>query len=301
MQSKSSIYIALAADALIAITKFAVAGISGSSAMVSEGIHSVIDCTSQLLLLWGIRKSKQKPDELRPFGYGKEMYFWSFIVSLMMFTLGGCISFYEGMLRLKRDTGLESQNWSYVVLGIAFFFTAISVWASLKVFNKQRGELSFWKAIRQTKDPAIIIVLLGDISDLAGLVVAFAGIYLSHIYHNPFYDGVASMAIGVILIITSLLLVRESRSLLMGEAINRKTLRKIIAIVESNDTIVKVKAHYSMYLAPEEVILQVVAIFRDGLETEQITTAIEKITKDIQAAYPRVKQLFIEPVAKGSN
>jgi cation diffusion facilitator family transporter len=261
-ESKAFIYIALLADLGIAVTKFIAAAFTGSSAMLSEGIHSVIDSVNQVLLLFGIRKSQKKADQKGPFGYGRELYFWSFIVSLLMFSIGGCISFYEGVLRLRNPDVSDDQRWNYIVLGIAFIFTLISLIASLKRFNKERGELSFWEAIRESKDPSLFTVLLGEIGDVAGLVIAFLGVLFGHLFQNPYYDGIASMIIGVILIAISLILVRESRSLLMGETPNRKTLQKIIAIAESDPSIVKVKKHYSVYLAPEEIVLQLIATFK---------------------------------------
>jgi len=297
MRSRSFIYIALATDIIIAVTKFIAAGFTHSSAMVSEGIHSVIDSLSQLLLLWGVAVSKKKADDKRPFGYGKELYFWSFIVSLVIFIMGGCISFYEGLLKIKGPSADGSQSWNYAVLGIAFVFTAVSACASLKAFNRQRlADISFWEAVKRSKDPSTFIILLGDIGDLAGLIVAFAGIYLAHVSGNFYYDGIASMVIGAILIIVSLLLVRESRSLLMGETISKKNLQKIVALAESDPSVVKVKKQLSMYLAPEEILLQLTAIFKDGLTTEQITDSVSNITIAIQKKFPLVKQIFIEPV-----
>ena len=286
---------ALAADLGIAAIKFIAAAFTGSSAMISEGIHSVIDSVNQVLLLVGLKQSQKKADEERPFGYGKELYFWSFIVSLLIFTLGGCISFYEGLKRFKRPAGTEDQVLNYIVLAMAFVFTAISAVITLKKFNKQRGKLNFFESIRESKDPSVFIVLLGDLGDLIGLVIAFLGVYLGHVLHNPYYDGVASMIIGVVLVVISLILIHESRSLLMGETISRKTMRKIITLAESDPSIIKVKQHFSMYMAPEEVVLQLIAVFKKDLTTQEITEAIGRIIKNIQQDFPRVKQIFIEP------
>lgn len=296
MGSKTLIYIALLADLVIAVTKFVAAAFTGSSAMLSEGIHSVIDSVNQVLLLFGIKKSKKKPDERRPFGYGRELYFWSFIVSLLMFSIGGCISFYEGIIQIRHPETREDQTWNYIVLGVAFVFTLISLFASLKKFNKDRGQLAFWDAINESKDPLVFTVLLGEIGDVAGLVIAFLGVFLGHLLHNPIYDGIASMVIGFVLIGISLLLVRESRSLLMGEPPSRKTLRKIISLTEADPSILKVKKHYSIYLAPEEIVLQLIASFRKELTTEEITETIKRVSARIRKEFPRVKQIFIEPM-----
>jgi len=272
-----------------------VAIITGSSAMISEGIHSVIDCISQILLIWGIRISKKQPDEKRPFGYGRELYFWSFMVSLIMFSLGGCIALYEGVIRFRRLAHIENPGWNYLVLAVAAVFTAISAMASLKAFNKQQGDIPFWQAVTQSKDPTVFIVLLGDFGDLLGIIVAFLGIYIGHRLHDPHYDGIASMLIGVILIGISMILLRESRSLLMGETLSRKALKLIIALTEADESVVKVKKHFSTYLAPEEIVLQMITVFKDNMTTQQITEAIDRIIKKIQQKFPRVKQIFIEP------
>jgi cation diffusion facilitator family transporter len=298
MKSRLFIYVSLVVDISIAISKFVAAAFTGSSSMVSEGIHSIIDAISQLLLIWGIKTSKRRADFERPFGYGKELYFWSFIVSLVIFILGGCISFYEGLMRFSRPTFEGNPNWDYSVLGIAFLFTAVSMFTALKAFNKHRGDISFWKAVAQSKDPSTFIVLLGDVGDMLGLIVAFLGIYLGRLYRNPHYDGIASMAIGLIMIVISGILVRESKSLLMGETTSRKTLRRIIALTQADESVIKVKKHFSMYMAPEEILLQLNAVFKAGLTTREITDAIERITKTIQSEFPRIKQIFIEPVRK---
>jgi cation diffusion facilitator family transporter len=298
MKSKAFLYVSLTVDILIAVSKFIAAAVTGSSSMIAEGIHSVIDASSQLLLLWGIKTSKKLADEIRPFGYGKELYFWSFIVSLVIFILGGCISFYEGLMRLKQPEFNRDQNWNYIILAIAFVFTMVSLVTALKAFNKQRGDISFFKAVTQSKDPSIFIVLLGDVGDLIGLIIAFLGVLLGQLFNDPYYDGIASMAIGTIMIAISMLLVRESKSLLMGETTSRKTLRKVVALTEADVAVIKVKKHFSMYMAPEEILLQLNTVFKEGLTTRQITDAIERITKTIQLEFPRIKQIFIEPVAK---
>jgi len=298
MKSRVFIYISLAVDLLIAISKFIAAAFTGSASMISEGIHSVIDAISQLLLIWGIKTSKKLPDADRPFGYGKELYFWSFIVSLVIFIFGGCISFYEGFMRFRNPVLEGNAIWNYAVLAIAFVFNLISMFSALKAFNKQRGAISFWSAVKRTKDPSTIIVLLGDFGDLLGLMVAFIGILLARLLHNPYLDGIASMLIGVILIGISGFLVRESKSLLMGEPIGRKTLRKAISITEADADVIKVRKHFSTYMSPEDILLQLNTVFKQGLTTKQITDAIERITKTIQNELPQMKQIFIEPVAK---
>lgn len=296
METRSFIYISLAADLLIAICKFIAAAFTGSSSMVSEAVHSVIDSISQLLLIWGIKVSRRLPDEARPFGYGRELYFWSFIVSLIIFIVGGCISFYEGIAHFFHPVLSGSPGWNYAILAIALLFTTISMTAVYKAFNKERGKMRFWTAIRQSKDPSTFITLLGDAGDMLGLFIAFWGIFLENRFHDSRFDSAASMLIGVVLIFISLLLARESKSLLMGETTSKRTLRKIIAIAEADVAILKVKKHFSMYLSPEEIILQLNAVFKDDLTTTQITDAIGRVIHNISKEFPRIKQIYIEPV-----
>jgi len=296
MESRSFIYISLLADILIALSKFIAAAFTGSAAMISEGIHSVIDALSQLLLILGVKVSRKLPDKERPFGYGRELYFWSFIVSLIIFIVGGCISFYQGYDKFLHPSFEGSPAWNYGVLLTAFLFTCVSLYNVLKVFNVERGKRSFWRTIRESKDPSTFITLLGDAGDIAGLIIAFAGIAAGRYFHNPHIDGVASMAIGVMLIIISLILVKESKSLLMGETTSRKTIRRIVALAEGDDSVIKIKKHFSMYLSPEEVILQLNTVFKEDLTTHQITDSIERIIKTIKKEFPRIRQIFIEPV-----
>ncbi|EHQ25373.1 cation diffusion facilitator family transporter [Mucilaginibacter paludis] len=296
MKSRTFLYVSLGVDIIIAASKFIAAMITGSSSMISEGIHSVIDAFSQLMLIWGVRSSRKSPDDERPFGYGRELYFWSFMVSLVIFILGGCISFYQGVLRLRRPEISGSPTLTYIILGIAFLFTCVSLYTALKEFNKQRGHTSFFKAVTESKDPPTFIVLLGDVGDLFGLVIAFGGVYLGRLFHSPYCDGGASMLIGIIMIVISLLLVRESKSLLMGEPTSKKNMRTIVALTEADEAVIKVKKHFSTYMGPEEVLMQLNTIFKPDLNTGQITDAIERISKNIQSQFPRIKQIFIEPV-----
>lgn len=297
MRTKAFVYVSLGVDVIIAASKFTAAAITGSSSMLSEGIHSVIDAISQLMLIRGLHLSRKPADAERPFGYGKELYFWSFIVSLVIFILGGCISFYEGLMRVKRPEIESDPTLTYIILAIALVFTGISLYTALKAFNEQRKDTPFWEAIIWSKDPSTFIVLLGDVGDIVGLLIAFAGVYLGRLFHNPYYDGGASMLIGLVMILISLLLVRESKSLLMGETTSRRTVRRVIQIAEADEAIVKVKKHRSMYMAPEEVLLQLNAVFKPHLTAPQITDAIQRITKTIQKEFPRFKQIFIGPVA----
>lgn len=293
--SKTPIYSALAANIAIAITKFVAAGITGSSAMISEGIHSIVDSSNELLLLLGIHKSKKPPDANRPFGYGKELYFWSFIVSLLIFGVGGGISFYGGVTHLQHPKEITDPFWNYIVLGIAFTLDGISCITAMREFNRQRGDISFWAAVKRSKDPSTFVVLFEDVADLLGLSVAFLGVFLGHLFKNPYFDGIASILIGLILTGVSILLARESRSLLMGESADKKVLENVIKIAEAEPIVLKVGPPLSMYLAPEEIVLVLMAVFDENSTTKGITDAMERIRDAIKQRHPSITQIFIEP------
>ncbi|MXV52374.1 cation diffusion facilitator family transporter [Pedobacter sp. HMF7647] len=293
--SKIPLYSALVANLLIAITKFFAAGITGSSAMVSEGIHSLVDTANEVLLLLGIEKSKKPADKQRPFGYGKELYFWAFVVSVLIFGVGGGISFYEGVTHLIHPTEIQDPKWNYIVLGIAFLFDGISFLTARKEFRRQRGKTPFWQAVKSSKDPSTFVVLFEDAADLLGLITAFLGVFLGHHYNNPVFDALASMVIGCILTFISIILLRESRSLLMGEAIDEEALQQIIKIIEGDESVKSVLHHRSMYQSPEEIILALNIIFEKELTTTQITTSITRIRELIQTEYPSIKHILVEP------
>ncbi len=295
--SKTPIYSALAANLAIAATKFIAAGITGSSAMISEGIHSLVDTLNEILLLLGIRRSQQPADDKRPFGYGKELYFWAFIVSILIFGVGGGVSFYEGITHLQHPEPITNPLWNYIVLGFAFCFDGFSFITALTEFNRQRGSQSFWSAVKRSKDPSTFVVLFEDAADLLGLIVAFLGVFLGHQFNNPYFDGVASVIIGLILTAVSVVLARESRSLLMGESADPAVLRSVTTLVEKDPAVAKVLQAPSMYLAPEEVFLMLVIDFHDSLTTSDINQAINRIRATIQHEYPIIRRVFIEPGA----
>ena len=294
--SKLPIYSALAANLLIAITKFIAAAFTGSSALISEGIHSLVDTSNEVLLLWGIRQSKRPADEKRPFGYGKELYFWSFIVSIMIFGIGGGISFYEGITHIRHPEIIKNPAWNYAVLGFAIVFDGISFITALQEFNRQRGSTPFWKAVRKSKDPSTFVVLFEDAADVLGLLVAFLGVFLGHQLNNPYFDGIASIVIGLILTGISILLATESRSLLMGESADPGILDAVKRLAEADAGITKVSRSLSMYLAPEEIILLLDVSFNENSSGKEITAAVTRIKDKIHSEYPSIKQIFVEPV-----
>lgn len=294
-RSNKSIYSALAANLLIAVTKFIAGAISNSAAMMAEGVHSVVDTINELLLLFGIRQSQKPPDALRPFGYGKELYFWSFIVSILIFSLGGGISIYQGYLHITKPEPLGDPTWNYVVLGLSVVFEGSSFIVAAKEFNTSRNHQGWWKAIRQSKDPSSFLILFEDGAAVLGLIIVFVCVYLGHRLHNPYLDGLASIMVGLLLVGASWILARESRSLLMGEGIAPETKTKMAALIESDADVVKVLHILSTYQSPQEVVLMLVIAFRENLDTKDINDAIDRIRQSIQKEYKLVRYILIEP------
>jgi cation diffusion facilitator family transporter len=292
-----SIYSALAADILIAVVKFFAGAYSNSSSMISEGIHSLVDSTNQILLLYGMKRSKKSPDKKRPFGYGKELYFWTFIISILIFALGGGVSIFQGINHIRKPLPLEDPTWNYVVLAISVVFEGTSLIIAIREFNKVRGDLSFWQAIIRSKDPASFQVLFEDSAAVSGLVIVFIFMKIAHAYNLPVLDGVASITVGLLLVFVSLILARESRSLLMGEGIAPETQKKIIALAERDPSVIKVANVLSTYESPEEVVLMLIINFKPDLDTEEITDTIERVRMAIKKQFELVEFVIIQPQA----
>ncbi|PQA55146.1 cation diffusion facilitator family transporter [Siphonobacter curvatus] len=298
--TKLAIYTALGANLLIAVTKFVAAGISGSSAMVSEGIHSLVDTLNEVLLLVGLRKSQQPADQRRPFGYGKEIYFYSYLVSILIFAVGGGVSFYEGVTHILDPHVIEDPFWNYIVLGIAFALDGFSLITATKAFNAQRGEQAFWAAVRDSKDPSSFVVLFEDAADVLGLMIAFLGVFLGHTLQNPYFDGAASILIGLILTAVSLVLARESRSLLMGEGAGAAIEAQITEVTQAHPSVETVVQTLTFQVGPEQIVLVQRVRFLSHLTAIQLTQSIEQIHQQLQAAIPMLTHVFIEPQSGNS-
>jgi len=294
-RSNKSIYAALAANIAIAATKFIAGGITGSSAMISEAVHSLVDSVNELLLLYGIHRSNRQKDKTHPFGYGKELYFWSFIVAILIFGLGAGVSFYQGYHHLKDPAPMTNSGWNYAVLAFSFLFDGSSFIVALKEFNKTRREDSLWSAIKRSKDPTTFMVLFEDGAALLGVSVVFVCLYIGQQTDNPYLDGIASILVGLILTVASALLVRESRSLLMGEGISASTEQEIISLIEKNLSAVKVKKVFSIYQSPEEVLLVLIIAFTPKMTAEELNEKIDDIKKRIRDRYPKINYIIIQP------
>lgn len=294
-KSYKSIYSALAANLLIAITKFIAGAFTNSSSMIAEGVHSLVDTVNELLLLYGLKRSKKKPDLIRPFGYGKELYFWSFIVSILIFGLGGGISIYQGVLHIMNPVMLHNPGWNYVVLAFSFLFEGASLLIAIKEFNKVRGGDGWWTAVIKSKDPAAFLVLFEDSAAVIGIAIVAGLMVAGHQLEMPVLDGVASVLVGTLLVFVSAILARESRSLLLGEGISNETKIKIRNMAEKDEAVDKVMHILSTYQSPEEVLLMVLIDFKPDLDTHDITKAIERIRDSIKKEFPLIRFVLIQP------
>lgn len=293
-KSKIAIYVALSANVGIAIIKFIAAAFTGSSSMLSEGIHSTVDSTNQLLLLLGINKSKKLPDDTHPFGYGQELYFWTLIVAVLIFGIGGGMSVYEGIVHIRHPEPLTEPTWNYIVLGFAAVFEGTSFVISVRKFIARRGTKNFWSNLGNSKDPALFVIIYEDGAALAGLLIAFCGIFLTHYFQLPVIDGFASILIGLLLSIVAIILIKESRHLLIGESAFKEKVQGIYEIVNDDYDVYKLTKPLTMQMGPGDVLLALDVNFKSGISSEQIMLAVQRLEKKIMEKYPDVKQIFIE-------
>ncbi|MDX1400855.1 MAG: cation diffusion facilitator family transporter [Kiloniellales bacterium] len=292
--SKKVIYAALAGNGLIAITKFAAASLTGSSAMLSEAIHSVVDTGNQGLLLYGLRRAKKSPDETHPFGYGMELYFWTFVVAILIFAVGAGISIYEGVTKLISPHPITDPHINYIVLSIAMVFEAGAWWVAFREFRQSKGRLGYLAAVRQSKDPTVFTVLFEDSAAMLGLITAFLGILIGEIYGIPEMDGSASIVIGLILAFTAAFLAYESRGLLIGESADAKVVTGIRKLVAQKPGIGRVNELLTMHLGPRDVLLNLSLDFEDRLTSGQVEAVISELEVSIKSEFPEITRVFIE-------
>ena len=293
-ESKTAIFAAIAGNLAIAATKFAAAAFTGSSAMLSEGIHSLVDTGNGGLLLLGVRKSKKPPDATHPFGHGKELYFWSLIVAILIFALGGGMSVYEGVTHLANPHQNQDPTWNYAVLGVAIIFESVSFYFAFRAFRKEMGRQGVLQTIHATKDPTTFTILFEDSAALLGLLVAFVGIFLGHVLNNPYLDGVASITIGVILGVVAGFLAYESKGLLIGEGVDEQTLNSIRKIAREDPAVVKVRKALTMHFGPHDVLLTLDIHFQEKLTAAEISAAVDHLEKKIRDQHSEIKHIFIE-------
>ena len=292
--SKIAVYGAIGANIAIAATKFVVAALTGSSAMLSEGIHSAVDTGNGVLLLIGTHLSERAPTPEHPFGHGKELFFWSLIVAVLIFGLGGGLSIFEGLQHLVDPAPIRDPLWNYVVLGAAALFEGVSFAIALRVFLREKGSRPFWAALHASKDPTTYTVIAEDAAALAGLAVAAIGIFISHRYDVPEADGAASLVIGAILAGVAVLLVREARGLLVGEGIRPETATAIRELLGRHPLVRRIGPLLSMYIGPDQVLLTLDIEFDPDASAADIASAVKSLETEIRARFDKITRIYIE-------
>lgn len=292
--SKYVIYAALVGNFLIALTKFVAAFFTGSSAMLSEGIHSTVDTGNQILLLYGIKRASQPPTPEHPFGYGLQLYFYTFVVAILIFGLGAIVALWNGIAKINNPQPIENNWINYTVLIVSIIFEGI-VWAiALRAFNKMRGNRRIIECIRGSKDPTLFTVLFEDSAALLGLLVALIGVFLCQVLDMPIIDGIASIIIGLILVFTSGFLAYESNSLLTGESADKETREGINKIVLAEPNVDRINESMTMHFGPDEVLVTLSVEFKDKLNSAELKNTVTEIEQKIKLAFPSVFRIFIE-------
>jgi len=290
-----TLLIAFAANLGIAVSKFVAAAITGSSAMLTEGVHSVVDSTNQLLLIWGRRQSRRLPDRSHPLGYGREIYFGSFVVAVLVFALGAGVSIYEGIVHIAHPEEAVSPLIAYTVLIVAFLLEGGSTWAAFRDFKPAKAELGWWEAVRRSKDPPAFIVLLENGAAMAGLLVAAIGLALSQLTGDPFFDGAASVVIGVILGLTALLLAVESKALLIGESADPVLVSGLRSLTLTYREVTGVGEILTLHSAPDQITAMMSVDFDDTITAGRVEAIVDQIESEAANRWPAVKRLFIRP------
>jgi cation diffusion facilitator family transporter len=294
--STRTLVVALAANLGIAASKFVAAAITGSSAMLTEGVHSVVDSTNQLLLMWGRRQAKRPPDKLHPFGYGRELYFWSFVVAVLVFSLGAGVSVYEGLVHIAHPEPAVSPLVAYGVLLVAFLLEGWSTVEAFHDFKRSKGDLGWFEAVRQSKDPPAFIVLLENGAAMAGIIAAAIGLLLSEITGNPFFDGAASVIIGVILGFTAALLAHESKGLLIGEAADPVLVDNLRQLACEQNGVVGVGYVLTVHSSPDQITVMMNVDFRDDMLAGDVEQIVCRVEEEARQRWPQVRRLFVRPM-----
>jgi cation diffusion facilitator family transporter len=289
------VWAALAANLGIGVAKFVAAAITGSTAMLTEGIHSVVDSGNQVLLLYGEKRAKRPPDLQHPFGYGREIYFWSFVVAIMIFAVGAVVSIYEGYQHYVHPEPLHSPLVNYIVLAIALALEGTSWFLALKEFTGAKGNLGWWQAVRESKDPTTFTVLFEDSAALAGLIVAGVGVWASHHFQNPRLDGAASMVIGAILATVAVFLAREAKGLLIGERADPSVVECVTRVVAAQPGVTGVNHVRTIHTAPKQIFAAISVDFDDRMTMGQGERLIEEIEDQLRRELPMLSSIYIRP------
>lgn len=291
--STTVVYAALAGNLAIAATKFVAFALTGSSAMLTEAIHSSVDTGNQGLLLLGLARARKPPSQTHPFGYGMEVYFWAFVVALLIFALGGAFSIYEGVLKILRPEPIGRAWINFLVIGLAVLFEGGSFLVAWKEFSVLRQGAPFLRAIRRSKDPSVFAVLLEDGAALAGLAIAALGVAGSAVFGIAWADGAASVAIGVLLVLVAIFLANETRSLLTGESASPRIVEAVREMLAADPRVDTVAEVLSMHLGPQEILLGVTLDFHDALNAGEIEEAGDDFATRLRAIDPRITRVFV--------
>ncbi|NTS30858.1 cation transporter [Phyllobacterium sp. BT25] len=293
--SKKVIYAAILGNLLIAATKFIAAFFTGSSAMLSEGVHSLVDTGNGALLLYGLRRAARPADKSHPFGHGRELYFWSFIVALLVFAVGAGVSFYEGVIHIMRPEPVANPIVNYVVIGLAMIFEGASWFVALKEFRMMKGKLGYVEAVQESKDPSVFTVLFEDTAALLGLIIALVAISAAQIFDMPALDGVGSIGISIILAATAIFLARESKGLLMGEAALPEVEQQILDLANKDPDIQKANGVLTVHMGPKQIVAGLSVEFEDHIQAPQIEACVERLEAALKTANPDIVTLFVKP------
>ena len=293
--SKRVIYAALVGNLLVALTKFVAAGLTGSSAMASEAVHSLVDTGNEVLLLYGLRRAARPPDELHPLGHGRELYFWSFVVTILIFALGAGVSLYQGIRHFVAPVPISSPIVNYVVLGLALVLESGSWGVAIKEFRSTKGKRGYFEAVRQSKDPTMFMVLFEYTAALLGVAIALTGIAASQALDRPELDGAASIGIGLLLAIVAIFLARESKGLLIGEPASSEVVASICAIARAQPGVERANALFTVHLGPEQIVAAITADFVDTITAADVEAVVAAIEDRVSTVHPEIVLLLIKP------
>ncbi len=294
-ESSRVVTAALIGNVLVAATKFAAALITGSSAMMSESVHTVADTGNELLLLYGLRRAARPPDADHPFGHGRELYFWSFVVALLVFALGSGVSIYEGVSHLRQPIPITNPAVNYAVLSLALVFESASWWVAFAAFRTAKGGLGYLEAVRQSKDPTTFTVLAEDTGAILGILIAFAGTVAAEVLHRPVLDGAASIAIGVLLGLIALVLARETKGVLIGEPAGSVLVSSICRMAREHAGVERSNGLFTVHLGPRQVVAALSVEFHDALTAAQVESIVADLEDQVRSLHPEVVSVLVKP------
>jgi cation diffusion facilitator family transporter len=293
--SKNVVYAGIAGNVLVAIVKFVAAAITQSSAMLSEAVHSLVDTGDQLLMLYGIKRASLPADPEHPLGHGRELYFWTFVVSILIFSVGAGVSVYEGIHHILNPVEIQNPVVNYIVLALAAIFEAGSWWVAFQEFRARKGDLGYFEAAQETKDPSVLLLFLEDSAALIGIAIAFAGTGAAQAFGEPAFDGAASIAIGLLLAVVAIFLARESKKLLIGEGARGELVTALSEIARAEPGISHFNGLLTFQIGPRQVVVAMSVAFRNSLTAPEIEAVVERLENRIRAAHPEVIMLLVKP------